>query len=938
MSPSRPHRPVRGRAQLRAAALAAVTAAVTAAALLVAPPASAATTSPVAPVTSPTVNGFTVQRANGLTTITWDVAASLPMGGARPEFAADGVVIGAPRPSPDGRRLVLRSAGLGQVDVAALSVVAAGRRLDAAGTDVQRPHAPLAPLGVTTPRAPSALLTPDPGARGRYATRTFTYRLPSLAIPDLPQRVEVVGDVVAPVGARDRRPVVLLLAGRHATCYAGDQLSIDWPCAPGFRPVPSERGYRYLQTVLASQGYVTVSIAANGINGQDDMLDDAGAGARSVLVRHHLDLLAAWSAGAGPKDSGGRSLRGMLDLSKVMLVGHSRGGEGVNRAAIDVRAADPYRVAGQVLLAPTDFGRQVAAGVPTTVLLPACDGDVSDLQGQQYVDQGRSIATGDNSLKTSVLLLGANHNYFNTEWTPGSAVAPADDDWFDPGDPACGPRSRSRLTAAQQRAATQAYVAAAAKAYLSGSSTAVRLLDGTPVRAASAGRAVALVQAVGGKRQRLFTVATSDVVTGHGATSASRCPGYVLPEQPNRTAPCSTPAAAALLSPHWLPNLSRPAPQALAVRWSAPGGGVTVGPAAPRDVSAARAVDLRVIADPGRPVPAFDVVLTDSAGRRQTFRPVQQPQALPRRAAGGLFWAQTVRVALPTSTTVDRTRLASITLRPRTSSGRVFLLDAYASRSGLARSSVTAMTLPRLDVKDAHVVAAVTESGTSTVHLSIPVRGTARTTSRVWVDTASVTDGVSRGRAYTLAAGQKSLNVPVTVLADGTFSAEPVGYLVSVTALRDAVTGRYVGRLDVGSDVKAPTVTPLEPHVEVRQGETIRWTLRLSAPVRGWWSTDLSFIKPADGEELTSAQLLRSWSDRYLQAPRTAAGAPRPLSAAGATWTVDLSDLVTTATVELPLAAGPSVGQDRFVEVRVEPDGVLLTEPLVLTATVHPAT
>jgi hypothetical protein len=903
-------------------------------------PASGSEVASVASVTSPTVNGFTVRQADGLTTITWDVVGSLSMGGARPEFALAGAVIGAPTPSPDGRRLVLRSAGLGHLDAAALSAVAAGRRLDAAGAAEQRAQSSgrLAPLGISTPRAPSALLTPDPGVRGRYGTRSFTYRMPSLAIPGLPSRVEVVGDVVAPVGAKGRRPVVLLLTGRHATCYDGEQVSIDWPCAPGFRPVPSERGYRYLQTVLASQGYVTVSVAANGINGQDDVLDDAGAGARSVLVRHHLDLLAGWSAGTGPTSTGGRSLRGMLNLSKVMLVGHSRGGEGVNRAAIDVRATDPYRVVGQVLVTPTDFGRQVAAGVPTTVLLSSCDGDVSDLQGQQYVDQGRSIATGDNSLKTSVLLLGANHNFFNTEWTPGSAAAPAEDDWFDQGDGACGRHAPSRLTAAQQRAVATAYVAAAAKAYLSASSSAVRLLDGTPVRAASAGRAVALVEAVGGRRQRLFTVAASDVVTGKGATSASRCPGYVLPGGPSRIAPCSTAAAEASLSPHWLPSLTQPAPQALAVRWTAPGGGVTVGPAVPRDVSAARAVDLRVIADPGRPTPAFDVVLTDAAGRSQTFRPVQQPQTLPKRASTALFWAQTVRVALPKTTTVDRAHLASITLRPRTPSGRVFVLDAYASRSGLARSTAGTLTLPRLDVRDAHVVASVTESGTSTVRLSIPIRGTARTTSRVWVDTASVTDGGSRGRKYTLAAGQKSLEVPVTVVADGTFSPDPVGYLVSVTALRDAVTGRYVGRLDVDSGVSPPTLTAVEPHVEVTQGQTARWTLRLSAPVRGWYTTPLSFTKPDAGPELTSAEVLRSWSDLHLQAPVTTAGVARPLSAAQAVWDLEMGYLVTTATVELPLATGPPVGQDRFVQVQVEPDGVLLTQPLVLTARVRAAT
>jgi hypothetical protein len=910
-------------------------------ALVLAPPALAggATAQVRPPEGSPTTNGFTVQHGNGLTTISWDVRGTLPMGGARPEFAVNGVVVGVPVPSPDGRRLVLRSARLGDVDPSALSTVAAGRRLDAAGMAEQQVRSGRV-QGLATTSAltrPTTVLTPDPGKPGPYRTRSATYRMPSMTISGLPRRVEVQGEVVAPVGATGHRPVVLLLHGRHATCYDGTDVSIDWPCAPGFRPIPSDRGYTYLQNLLASQGYVTISIAANGINGQDDMLNDAGSGARSTLVRHHLDILAGWNAGTGPRSAAGASLLGMLNMRKVMLVGHSRGGEGVNRATIDVRGTDPYRIAGQVLIAPTDFGRQVAAGVPTTVLLPYCDGDVSDLQGQQYVDQGRSIATGDNSLKTSVLLMGANHNFFNTEWTPGSAVAPADDDWFDAGDRVCGSRAGTRLTASQQRAAGAAYVAAAAKSYLSGSTSAVTLLDGTPVRAASAGRAVALTEAVGGRRQRLFAAATSDVLRQKGSTIATRCPGYVLPDAFGTLpgAPCSTTAMEALLSPHWLPNASLPAPVAVRMRWTASGGGATFGPSAPRDVSTATAIDLRVAVDPTQKAPSFDVVLTDAAGHSQTFRPVRQPQPLPRPATGARFWAQTVRVALPSRTTVDRAALASVTLRPRTSSGRVFVLDAYASRPGLARSSASVLTLPRLDVGDATITAGVTDSGTATVRLSIPVHGTVRTTSRVWVDTASVSDGAATGRTYTLSPGQTTLSVPVTVIADGTFSVDPVQYFVSVTALRDAVTGRYVGSLDVDSDVPPPTVTAVDPQVEVTQGETVRWTLRLSAPVRGWYSTTLSFAPPQTGTELTSDQVLRSWSDQHLVTPRRTNGTPRSLSAAGASWTLELGELATTATIELPLS-GIGASDDRTVEVHVEPDGVVLTEPLVLTATVHP--
>ncbi len=78
----------------------------------------------------------------------------------------------------------------------------------------------------------------------------------------------------------------------------------------------------------------------------------------------------------------------------------------------------PYRIAGQVLLAPTDFAWHTAPYVPTVTVLPYCDGDVYDLQGQRFTDVARDLAPRDNSLKSSVMVMGANHNFFNTEWTP----------------------------------------------------------------------------------------------------------------------------------------------------------------------------------------------------------------------------------------------------------------------------------------------------------------------------------------------------------------------------------------------------------------------------------------------------------------------------------------------------------------------------------------
>ena len=154
--------------------------------------------------------------------------------------------------------------------------------------------------------------------------------------------------------------VALFLHGRHIYRYsASGELDFEWPCQGDFKDVPSHLGYDYMQQVLASQGYFTVSIRVNGINAQDYLAADGGAAARAQLVRAHLDYWADRAAGHN------------LDLSKVVLVGHSRGGEGVARAALQIPLASPYRVVGAVLIAPTDFSDKRCPTSPRSQCCPS---------------------------------------------------------------------------------------------------------------------------------------------------------------------------------------------------------------------------------------------------------------------------------------------------------------------------------------------------------------------------------------------------------------------------------------------------------------------------------------------------------------------------------------------------------------------------------------
>ena len=61
-------------------------------------------------------------------------------------------------------------------------------------------------------------------------------------------------------------------------------------------------------------------------------------------------------------------------------------------------------------------------------MLPYCDGDVSNQQGQHFIDDSR-YAYDDDVLRSTVWVMGANHNFFNTVWTPGKYAYSTSDDW-----------------------------------------------------------------------------------------------------------------------------------------------------------------------------------------------------------------------------------------------------------------------------------------------------------------------------------------------------------------------------------------------------------------------------------------------------------------------------------------------------------------------------
>jgi hypothetical protein len=216
-------------------------------------------------------------------------------------------------------------------------------------------------------------------------------------------------------------PVVLIMHGSHATCPGEN----EWPCSPE-EEHQNYQGFDYLVKALAEAGYVALSINVNA-----EHTFGFGEAPPTIRTKQFIDAnlgeLAA--ASAGESDKFGLDLSGRVDLANMVWIGHSRGGDFTNQI---IRESDLHQTAshigygpaqGMVLLAPPIISTEVlpAVDVPTALILPACDWDVSLLAGQSLYESARFDADRQNPF-TSVYLEHGNHNNFNTMLVPDPII------------------------------------------------------------------------------------------------------------------------------------------------------------------------------------------------------------------------------------------------------------------------------------------------------------------------------------------------------------------------------------------------------------------------------------------------------------------------------------------------------------------------------------
>ena len=282
-------------------------------------------------------------------------------------------------------------------------------------------------------------LGPFPIGQDSYSTDNFFPTLGAASNVDLraviryPATVAGVGTAVA----AGTHPIFIMEHGNHGFCRNAGQTH-----ATCTNRVRNHEGYMQLLDNLASHGIIAISIDAYDLTGPVPQWITE----RGTLILKHLELWSHLNNAATfptyPNYFSGR-FTGKVDMTKISISGHSRGGE-ASVAAYMLNTT--FNIGSVSSIAPVDGqSHTLPAAVPYFVILPAADGDVSTLSGAKIYD--RALGT-----KSSIDVYGANHNFFNTVWA-------ADNDDSSPG-------RQDFITATHQQRIGEAWLAAFTRLHL----------------------------------------------------------------------------------------------------------------------------------------------------------------------------------------------------------------------------------------------------------------------------------------------------------------------------------------------------------------------------------------------------------------------------------------------------------------------------------------
>ncbi len=751
----------------------------------------------------------------------------------------------------------------------------------------------------------------------------------------LPLLVEDVAEVTFPVTAdgtlpMKRHPVVVLLHGQHAFCYetgSSSAPSPTWCFDSGDTPVPSYQGYRYVADALARDGRIVVSVSADGINAQANANTATEMTARGSLIEHHLQSLA--NADSGLTYDG--ALKGRVDLRSVVLMGHSRGGEGVMHAAQQINRVNdsPFAIGGVMNFAPVNNSLQAVGSIPVVNLLPACDGDVYNLAGQSYVDRSRDLYGSRSALQSSVWVPGANHNYLNTEWTPGLSVSDTGSDdatYLYQDTTENGSCSEDlRLTPSRERGVGRPYLVEFARMVQDGNEDVRRYFDGTGAIPAQVDRVGVPTRSssIGGPDRLIFVPTPDTRLQSRGDTSAV-CRGSMLVvagEDSCASVDLLAPEfATAWLGPQWTYDL--PNRFAVDTSWSRAG---TTWVALPEavDVSDSPRISARVVLDPtskGK----VGLALRDGSGKvaeLTTSGPSVRPLTFGDRALR--LWPQTLWSDLGNVNGIDLSDITDIGITT-TGSGRAWLLDASARRQ---ESVAASRLLPTASISDVFLAAGPGEQTIDVpIRLDAPSRLGAEFAYTVSANSASRVIQDSAG-IVSVAPGSRNTTIPVDiVMPTASGPGQTRTAQVNIYALSGASVGDAVGHVTVvasGGQVRVADV--VEPTVFTTPGGRLTWTVTVSGDETDDDITFYGSVVPTDYVDIQVQPDTPEGALLISQGDRLARGLPVVLPSAR----------VSAGVYEISIPIAATSPADAGIEIALMIDGAYLPDGVDLVGRVE---
>lgn len=195
----------------------------------------------------------------------------------------------------------------------------------------------------------------------------------------------------------------------------------------------SDEGYNYLGELLASRGFITVSVDENFFNSSWSGGVAGDINGRAWLLLKHIEEIEALST---QKDT---PFFNKVDMDHIALIGHSRGGQAAILATkfneldrypdnANMRFNFNYNIETVIALAPTDYqtlsDRKIKVDDVNYLLVGgAYDSDLSEFEGDRQYN-GIELTGGEQKIKAALYIDGANHGQFNSTWGENDTYFP----------------------------------------------------------------------------------------------------------------------------------------------------------------------------------------------------------------------------------------------------------------------------------------------------------------------------------------------------------------------------------------------------------------------------------------------------------------------------------------------------------------------------------